>query len=102
MRRCLPSARFLFPANLWMSYTEPLLLLFLSLCVVSLVLLGCVKPNRGRSLLSIGILGLILTSWQPAAWLFSRPLEIRFPNQPITRRDAQAIVVPGSDYLDPD
>lgn len=85
-----------------MTYTEPLLFVFLSCCLASFVLLRhSHQLRRARRFLATGILGLFLTTWRPAAWLFSRPLESPFPKHTPARLGAQAIVVPGSDFDDP-
>ena len=85
-----------------MTYTEPLLFLFLSCCLASFVFLRHSHQfRRARLFLAAGIIGLFLTSWRPAAWLFSRPLEASFPKRPPARLGAEAIVVPGSDFDDP-
>lgn len=77
-----------------MTYIEPLLFIFLTLCGVGLVL-------RRPRLVAVGILGTFFISWHPAEWLFSRPLESLYPPGPVNLMNAQAIVVPGADYDDP-
>jgi uncharacterized SAM-binding protein YcdF (DUF218 family) len=77
-----------------MTYLEPLLFLFLLLSIAGLV-------HRKRYLVAIGLSAIFVVSWLPAAWLFSRPLETLYPEGPIDQGNAQAIVVPGSDYDGP-
>jgi uncharacterized SAM-binding protein YcdF (DUF218 family) len=84
-----------------MTYTQPLLAIFLCACLMGLIFLRHSNPRRSRKFLIIGILGIFLSSWEPAAWLFSRPLEIWFPEHTVDTAAAQAIVVPGGDYDDP-
>lgn len=73
-----------------MSYTEPLLSL-----VFLLGLLGAVSlPKcKGKTLVAGALVGLLLVSWPPFDWLFSRPLEIWFPGRPFPSAPADAIVV---------
>jgi uncharacterized SAM-binding protein YcdF (DUF218 family) len=83
-----------------MTYTQPLLFIFLGLSLAGLVL-----SRRGRrsGLTWLGLGGLVLVSWPPFDWLLSRPLEAGYP----VRRfeppaDLQAIVVFGSAVDAPD
>jgi uncharacterized SAM-binding protein YcdF (DUF218 family) len=73
-----------------MTYTEPLLAVFLFLAIAALVLLRWHKRNM---LLTLGIIGLFFVSWPPADWLLSRPLEARYPVRPFASTPVQAIVV---------
>lgn len=73
-----------------MTYIEPLLTIFLTLTLVGWF--SRRKPYGSRLVLA-GLAGLLLTSWTPAAWLFSRPLEIWYPVQPFRAAPFQAIVV---------
>src|SRR5579863_2149310 len=73
-----------------MTYTEPLLTVFLFLALVGLVLL---RGNKRNTLLTLGIIGLFVVSWPPADWLLSRPLEARYPVRPFGSAPVQAIVV---------
>jgi uncharacterized SAM-binding protein YcdF (DUF218 family) len=80
-----------------LTYTEPLLPIFLLLGLVSLVRLWLRKPSPKPVLLTIAFAGLFLVSWPPVDWLLSRPLEgpywrLRLP-RPLV---ADAIVVPAS------
>jgi len=73
---------------------EPALPLLLLLAIFSLFRMW----RRSRSgerpwLMTIAILGLVLVSAKPAAWLFSRPLEIGYDQNPIPSGKADAIVV---------
>jgi uncharacterized SAM-binding protein YcdF (DUF218 family) len=71
-----------------MTYIEPLLAVFLLIALLGLVL----RRRVGRSrLLIIGWLGLWLISWPPAAWLFSRPLEVWYPIKPFPVVAAEAL-----------
>jgi uncharacterized SAM-binding protein YcdF (DUF218 family) len=76
-----------------MSYTEPLIPLFLAICVLAWRRVD----KKARPTLTLGIVGLFLASWDPAAWLFSRPLEFSYrltpPRVPV---GLDAIVVLGS------
>jgi uncharacterized SAM-binding protein YcdF (DUF218 family) len=51
-------------------------------------------------MLAVGIAGLLLLSWPPADWLFSRPLEVWYPVRPYPAGFAEAIVVLSSS-IDP-
>jgi uncharacterized SAM-binding protein YcdF (DUF218 family) len=77
-----------------MTYIQPLLSAFLLLAFLGLVLRRRGSMSR---LLTIGLVGLLLISWPPAGWLFSRPLEAWYPIRPSppASNDAppQAIVV---------
>jgi uncharacterized SAM-binding protein YcdF (DUF218 family) len=73
-----------------MHYTEPLLsLVFLVGMAGVLRLPKC----KGRRMATLGLLGLLLISWPPAEWLFSRPLEAWYPIRPLPPAPADAIVV---------
>ncbi len=50
-------------------------------------------PGKRPWLITIGITGLLLISMSPLAWLYSRPLEIWYDENPIPRDMADAIVV---------
>jgi uncharacterized SAM-binding protein YcdF (DUF218 family) len=76
------------------TYSDPLLLFFW--CVL---LAACVfrRNSRRRTfLVAGGLAGIFLACWLPSAWLFSRPLEFRYPDVLADARGAQAIVVPGA------
>jgi uncharacterized SAM-binding protein YcdF (DUF218 family) len=59
-----------------MTYTQPLLLVFLLIGVAGLVRL---RDSGSKWLVTAGLAGLFLLSWPPADWVFSRPLESRYP-----------------------
>jgi uncharacterized SAM-binding protein YcdF (DUF218 family) len=73
-----------------MTYTQPLIL---SCAVVALI--GLVRSRRckGALIATVGVLGLALISWPPAAWLFSRPLEAPYRVARARLESLQAIVV---------
>ncbi len=73
-----------------MSYQEPLLSL-----ILLLGLLGTIRlpKSRGKTLVAAALVGLVLVSWPPMDWLFSRPLEIWYPIRPFPPAPADAIVV---------
>ncbi len=77
-----------------MTYTQPLITGILVLALIGLLRL---KSGRNPRLLTLAWLGLLLVSWPPAAWLFSRPLEAWYPVRPLptapAETPAQAIVV---------
>jgi uncharacterized SAM-binding protein YcdF (DUF218 family) len=76
-----------------MTYTQPLLLVFLAIATIGLLW----SPRcRGKRLAIAGVAGIFLTSWPPADWLFSRPLEGQYPVRPFKpSAQLQAIVVLG-------
>lgn len=77
-----------------MTYTQPLLLIFIA---VSLAGLLVVRFPKGKYVALAGVLSLLLISWPPVDWLLSRPLEARYPIRPFKAPpDLQAIVVLGS------
>ena len=83
-----------------MTYTEPLLSVFLTIAFV-----GILHLRRGKRLwvVIVGLAGLFAISWPPLNWLFSRPLEARYPVRPFqASAEAQAIVVLGSAIEPPD
>jgi uncharacterized SAM-binding protein YcdF (DUF218 family) len=81
-----------------MTYTQPLILLF---AMIALAGLARLRHCRGLSIPTLGVLGLVLVSWPPAAWLFSRPLEAPYPVRPPQPGRAQAIVVLSSSVESP-
>lgn len=82
-----------------MTYTEPLLLIFIVLALTGLL---AVRPPKGRYLALSGVLGLFLISWPPMDWLLGRPLEARYPVRPFRAPPGlQAIVVLGSNVRPP-
>lgn len=81
-----------------MSYTEPLITLFLVLCAVAWLRRG--SDRQRRVLLGVAVFGLLLVSWPPAEWVLSRPLESRYqPFRPAARPGA--IVVLGGSISPP-
>jgi uncharacterized SAM-binding protein YcdF (DUF218 family) len=81
-----------------MHYTEPLL------SVVFIVgMLGALRlpKSRGRRLVIGAMVALLLVSWPPLDWLFSRPLEAWYPIRPLPPASADAIVVLGSSVETP-
>jgi uncharacterized SAM-binding protein YcdF (DUF218 family) len=82
-----------------MTYVEPLVLVFLLLGLAGLVRLP--RCNGKRWILA-SIFGILLLSWPPVGWLFSRPLEMRYPVRPFqTSLNPQAIVVLASTVSPP-
>jgi uncharacterized SAM-binding protein YcdF (DUF218 family) len=77
-----------------MSYLEPALplLLFVALAALALSWRGSARNHKPR-LMGFSILGLMLLSMNPAAWLLSRPLEMWYGENPIPGGRAEAIVV---------
>jgi uncharacterized SAM-binding protein YcdF (DUF218 family) len=73
-----------------MTYTQPLILLFVTMALFGLVRL---RQRRGIGLTLVGVLGMLLLSWPPVDWLLSRPLEAWYDVQPPQPGAAEAIVV---------
>jgi len=71
-----------------LTYTEPLLFLFLVIALIS-----AVYPSKRAWLRVLFLAGLFLVGWPPVEWLLSRPLEIWYPVRPYQPTPAQAIVV---------
>src|SRR5215469_14897423 len=70
-----------------MTYTEPLFALFATLALAGAML-------KRRSIMVGGILALLTVASPAAEWLFSRPLEARYPVRPFKQAAGiQAIVV---------
>jgi len=87
-----------------MTYTEPLIPIVLVL--LSLELWRRVRwSRRGKGerpvFLAMAVAALFLISWQPVAWLVSRPLELPYSHRIFPEGDAQAIVVLSSSVLPP-
>lgn len=78
-----------------MTYTEPLLFVFLTIAF-----LGAFRWRRrkqARWVLLVGLAGLFAVSWPPLNWLYSRPLESSYPVRPFQPSpDVQVIVVLGA------
>lgn len=81
-----------------MTYTQPLILVFLLIGVAGLVRL---RGNRGKWLVTAGLAGLFLLSWPPADWVFSRPLESRYAVRPLSPSPVPQAVVVLSEAVDP-
>jgi uncharacterized SAM-binding protein YcdF (DUF218 family) len=74
-----------------MTYTQPLLLVFLALLFAGL---SGIRGQKRLWLAWTGFAGLLLVSWPPVEWLTSRPLEAAYPVRPFRMPpQAQAIVV---------
>jgi len=85
-----PLAALLSWLGLW-SYTQPLLALSVLLILAGLLRL---RFRHKAALAWIGLASLVLISWPPAEWLFSRPLEARYAIEPFhAPPTVQAIVV---------
>jgi uncharacterized SAM-binding protein YcdF (DUF218 family) len=77
-----------------MSYIEPALPLFLLLGLIGLIRAWRASNKENRPwLLTISIVAMTLLSLNVTAWLFSRPLEMWYSQEPIPHGDADAIVV---------
>jgi uncharacterized SAM-binding protein YcdF (DUF218 family) len=82
-----------------MTYTQPLLLVFLAIATIGLL---WSPRSNGKRLVIAGVAGIFLTSWPPADWLFSRPLEGQYPVRPFKPASPpQAIVVLGETVQPP-
>ncbi len=62
-----------------MTYIQPLLFIFLAIATAGLLL---IPRSWGKRLAIAGVIGIFLSSWPPADWLFSRPLEGQYPVRP--------------------
>ena len=83
-----------------MHYVEPLLLLFLAVGAAAWT--GILNSPTRKRILGLSLLGLFLLSWPPAEWLFSRPLESRYPVRPFQSvAGVEAIVVLGGGVSPP-
>src|ERR1039457_2851660 len=69
-----------------MTYTEPLILVFVLIALAGLV-------RRRLALATVGVLGLLLASGPPVDWLWAPPLEARYSSRLLPASPAQAIVV---------
>jgi uncharacterized SAM-binding protein YcdF (DUF218 family) len=82
-----------------MSYTEPLILIFLTICIFGSIR---IRTCQRKTILAIGLVGLFLISWPPAQWLLSRPLEDSYKIRPFrSSLPPQAIVVLGGAIYPP-
>ena len=76
------------------TYLEPALPFLLLLGLAGLAQAWRRSSKRRRpSLLTIGLLGILLLSMNSFAWLVSRPLELWYPHDPIPRDSADVIVI---------
>jgi uncharacterized SAM-binding protein YcdF (DUF218 family) len=69
-----------------MTYTQPLLLICIGMSAWGLA-------KRNQKLVLAGLVGVLLATWGPAGWLFSRPLEWQYAGIRMPQQRAQAIVV---------
>lgn len=81
-----------------MSYSQPLFPLLLAILLASAIRVPAGGPRRAL-LASLALL--FLSSWPPFACLLLLPLEGRYPMQPPTDRDVEAIVVLSSAVFPP-
>lgn len=82
-----------------LTYTEPLLAVFLGIALAGAI---CFKGKKASRIALTGLIGVFTISWPPLDWLFSRPLEARYPVRPFQPSDSvQAIVVLGSAFEPP-
>lgn len=81
-----------------MTYTQPMILVFLVLCFVGF--LGR-RSNKGLLILLAGITGMLLWAWPPVDWLLSRPFDIRYPPRPLPGTPVGAIAVLSSTVRPP-
>lgn len=84
-----------------MTYTQPLIPIVLALLFLELWQRLRRKKGERPVLLAMGAVGLFLISWQPVAWLVSRPFESPYPRRIFPDGDGQAIVVLASNVLPP-
>lgn len=82
-----------------MTYVQPLLAFFLAIATLGLI--GW-RIKALRRTAGLGLVCLFLLTWQPAAWLFSRPLECRYPVERVPKEPAEAIVVLSSTVSAPE
>jgi uncharacterized SAM-binding protein YcdF (DUF218 family) len=81
-----------------MTYTQPLILVFLLIGAAGLVRL---RDSKNKWLVTASLAGLFLLSWPPADWLFSRPLEARYPVRPFSPSLSPQGVVVLSEVVEP-
>jgi uncharacterized SAM-binding protein YcdF (DUF218 family) len=83
-----------------MTYTEPLLLVFLAMAFC-----GLLAPSRAKRkhLALAGVVGLFLISWPPVDWLMGMPLEARYAIRTFQRpADLEAIAILASNVRLPE
>lgn len=76
-----------------MTYTEPLVLVFLVLGLASLYRLRRRMKPGGVALPAAAFLGLFAVAWMPLAWLLAQPFEAWYPRRAAPEGAAEAIVV---------
>jgi uncharacterized SAM-binding protein YcdF (DUF218 family) len=76
-----------------MTYSEPLVFLFVLAGLVGLYRLRRRVKARELALPLAAILGVAAACWMPLAWLLAQPFERWYPRRPAPEGDAQAIVV---------
>jgi uncharacterized SAM-binding protein YcdF (DUF218 family) len=80
------------------TYTQPLLTILLATAAAAL--LGFPERIR-RRLATSAVCGLFCVCWPPADWLFSRPLEARYPLRPFVPTLGLEALVVFSEGIDP-
>jgi uncharacterized SAM-binding protein YcdF (DUF218 family) len=75
------------------SYFQPALPIFLGIAIAGLVRAWLVCKDQKPWLLTAGVVGCFLLSWDPVAWLIALPLESPYPPASGLPDDAQAMVV---------
>jgi uncharacterized SAM-binding protein YcdF (DUF218 family) len=75
------------------SYLHPVLPLFLAIAIAGLIRAWRSRANGKPWLLTVGIAGCFLISWDPVACLLYLPLELQYKPISALPEDAQAIVV---------
>ena len=81
-----------------MTYIQPLILIFALAAGLGLLR---IRRCRGKNLLMAGVLGLVLLSWPPVDWLFSRPLESRYERRPLPITPMPGAIVVFGSSVDP-
>ena len=75
------------------SYFQPVLPVFLTAAIAGLVRVWRACKNHKPWLLTTGVLGCFLLSWDPVAWLLALPVESQYPPTSAIPENAQAMVV---------
>jgi len=76
-----------------MTYIQPLLPILLLIAVCASAFSWGVTRAKSHRILVLAVAALLLCSWPPAAWLATRPFEMRYSPHPRLPEDAQALVV---------
>ncbi len=76
-----------------LTYTQPLFPLILLVILTAAYRLLRRRGQRSAAPLIAGITALFLVSWPPVAWLTTGSLESRYPDVPLPKGEAEAIVV---------